>query len=249
MHFDIKSGEQQTQLTKAILLYETRRDDYSSQTAYASLHDVMNTGTKANPNVQIMAGTPITQEALLALMGSLGERYILNTELLPESVLSFSPLHLVWWMPACKKRVFFDNKELGKRSAIVPHPALLFVVVGREWLIFAMKGNNRPTKNTPLFHAPYFNVYDNGNICAGTAEIPDRLSTSAIPTWENAFFESAFTHVNGEIRKVSHPKGEYAFWKEMLDNKYEKFPVKFLVDSNQTLHSVMRSLQNQIGRQ
>lgn len=241
MKINIYDGVEQAAVSKAILLY-TRKGRFSSNddVIFASLHEVADTGTKARPNVQIMPGSPITRSALLAALGSLSDEYLYETELVPESLLSQSPKHLTWWRPAGKKVVFFDCKELGKRSAIVPHPALVFHVSAKGWHVLAMKESVRPTLETPLFHSPYFNVYDDGKICVGSAAIPEKRAAGTIPEWESAFFESAFTHVNGRIRKVSHPRGEYAFWKEMLDGVFETFPTEMMVPLDMTLANLLK---------
>lgn len=246
INFALQSDTTRAVATKAILLYEGE-ERFQRKTEYATIHDLANVGTKARPNVQIMPGSPISQESLIRSLGSLAEKYVLNAELLPENVLSFSPIHLVWWSPATKRRVFFKTKELGERTAIVPHPPLLHLVVKGSWYIFALKEDQRPTKETALHHAPYFNVYDDGKICVGTAQIPDQLTAALIPDWENAFFESAFTHINGQIKKASHPRGEYALWKELLDGVHESFPLEYLVPRNATLESAMAAIRRAIG--
>lgn len=244
MKLSIVSDNTTVFLSKAILVYQeaSRHMSYLGSTAFASIHEVSDTGTKAKPNVQIMPGTPISQEDLLKLMGSLADKYVSQAEILPASVLSFSPSHLVWWMPAGTRTVFFNNRELGKKSAVVPHPPLLFMVVQGQWSVFALNANVRPTAETVLFHAPYFNVFDTGSICAGSAVIPKQLSTTSIPIWEAAFFDSEFTHVNGHTKKIAHPDGEYAFWKAMLDGQYKEFPLDLLVDFGMTLGGAIQNL-------
>jgi PRTRC genetic system protein B len=246
MNFSIVTDDTNVFLSDAILIYKkvngSRYSNSQDQAVYASLHSVNDVGTPAKPNVQIMAGTPLTQNALIELMGSISDTYTDNMELLPENVLSFSPRHLIWWMPAGNKSIFFRNKEIGTRSANTPTPSLLFIISGGQWYIFALKDNTRPNKDTILYHAPYFNVYDGGLICVGTAAIPKTLSTTKIPEWENAFFNSEFTHTNGNLRKVNYPDGEYSFWKKMLDGDYKTFPTEFLVESSLTLGKAMASI-------
>lgn len=243
MNFNTSTSQSNATLTKAILIYESQKPYQQVVTAFASVHDVSNVGTEKKPNTQIMPGEAITRESLLQLMGSLGEQYIINTDLIPETVLSYSPSHLVWWMPAGLKRVYFNNRELGKKSAVVPHPALLFIVVNKLWYVFSLNENKRPTKASLVCHSPYFNVYDNGSICTGSAATPDKLSCDAIPAWETAFFDSEFTHVNGSTKKVSHPNGEYAFWKEMLSGAHaDVFPNQYLVPTKSTLSDVLAGI-------
>ncbi|MBK4736046.1 PRTRC system protein B [Noviherbaspirillum pedocola] len=240
MQFDLEDGAVDATLTRAILLYETKANyAQSATTVLATVHDVADVGTAARPNVQIMPGLPITKDALVHALGTMAEEYLVCTDLLPERLLGFSPKHLFWWRPAGKSRVFFRCKELGQRAAIVPHPPLAFIVSGNAWYVFALAENKRPTLETELFHAPYFNVYDTGSICIGSANIPDKLQPGTLPLWESAFFDSEFTHVNGSVRKVAHERGEYAFWKEMLDGAYDEFPTDLLVPQKKTVKNLL----------
>lgn len=245
--FELQSSTAPAVARKAILLYETVTHGYRPETSYATMHDIENVGTKARPNFQIMPGAPISSDSLLRSLGSLSEKYVLNAEWLPENVLSFSPMHLVWWSPAADRRVFFRNKELGNRSAIVPHPPLLHLVVRGSWYIFAMRDNKRPTQETELFHAPYFNVWDDGKICVGSANIPEQLTTALIPQWEAAFFDSAFTHTNGQIKKSLHPRGEYALWKELLDGAYSSYPLELLSPKQATVAAAFKAMRKMMG--
>lgn len=248
--FGISTGESKIALSQAILVYTDEPRVHSSDTPsalYATVHPVQNFGTEANPNYQIAAGVPVTQEALLAMFEQLAKRHSLNTDIIPENVLSISADHMVWWMPACERNVYFNNKELGERAAKVPHPALLFAVVKGQWYVFALAKNERPTVGTALQYAPYFNVYDSSAICIGSAKVPRGVSANATGQWENAFFDSAFTHINGQEKKSTHPRGEYALWKELLDGVYKTFPVEFLAPTKHTLASFMSGVRRTLG--
>lgn len=244
MNVTVNDGAVNAVLTHAILIYSGKQG-YSSELnpVFASMHQVADVGTKAKPNTQILPGSPISRDGLMMALGSLADEYLYDVDLLPENLLGHSPKHMLWWRPAGHARVFFRNQELGKRSAVVPHPALVFMVAGNAWSVYALKDSVRPTLDTELCHAPYFNVYDNGKICIGSAAIPDKLTPSSIPGWESAFLESEFTHVNGGIKKVSHPRGEYAFWKEMLDGQYKAFPTEFLVPTGIKLTDLLKAVR------
>lgn len=243
----VSAAERSLTLTRAICLYSEGHPAQSSSATYATVHEVANTGTEKSPKIEIMPGRPLTQEALLALVLKMAQKYSLNTELLPENVLSVSASHLVWWVPAKRRRVFFNNRELGQRSAEVPHPPLLFSVVKGSWSVYALRENLRPNEETAIYFTPYFNTYDDCSICVGSAAIPKSLSTKTIAEWESAFFESAFTHMNGRIKKIAHERGEYAFWKEMLDGVYPDFPLDLLVPAGFTLGQVMQNITMKFG--
>jgi PRTRC genetic system protein B len=240
MKINIDSGTSKMELRGAILLYADA-GTVQGNTCFASFHDVKNMGKAEQPNVQIMPGTPLNQQALMQTLGSLADRYAISTDLLPEYVLSYSPLHLIWWMPAGKRRVFLKTAADGAQSEIVPHPALLFAIVQGSWYVFAMKGNARPTKATALFHAPFFNMYDDGSVCVGTAKAPQSTLLAETGEWERAFFDSVFTHVN-EHRKVKYRGGEYGLWRSLMKGKRKEFPETALMSNGHTLGSLMASL-------
>ena len=246
-NFSLTTGETNIVLSQAILIYTKdigkSQSSAGNEALYATVHPVENFGTEAKPNFQIASGRPVTQEALLQMFEDLAKRHSLNTDILPENVLSISADHMVWWMPAGERNVFFHNKELGKRAAKVPHPALLFAVVKGAWYIFALEKNERPTAETQLKYAPYFNVYDSCAICIGSAQVPRGISAGATAQWENAFFDSEFTHINGQKKKTTHPRGEYALWKELLEGVYTTFPVEYLAPFDSTLSMLMNGIR------
>lgn len=242
--FTIEGSAKDGMLRRAILLYDKPGSSRgSAETVLASIHEVGNVGTRARPNVQVLPGKPISKSALFNALQSLSTQFSIDSEILPEHLLSYSPFHLMWWRPAGNAHVFFNAQSIGKRAAVVPHPALLFLVCNQTWYVFAMNESKRPTGETILFNAPYFNVYQAGNVCIGSASIPDACTPSTIPFWENAFFESEFTHTNDSTsRLIKHETGPYGFWKEMLDGLYPTFPVEKLVQSTRTVGSLLAAV-------
>jgi PRTRC genetic system protein B len=217
-------------ISGAILLYSNQRDTRSP--VYATVHGV----SIADKRPVIGAGRPVDRQGLFEALDSLAGRCAVKGEFLPETVLSFDQKAVTWWCPPAMRRVFFDCAELGNVSVVVPHPGLIFRASQQGFHVFALDGNTRPTPGTPLFEPPYFNTWDHGSICIGSARVPDRIDVASINGWESGFFDSAFTHPNAGGKRVNHPRGEFAFWKEMLAGKYgEQFPLKSLVPMNRTL--------------
>lgn len=105
----------------------------------------------------------------------------------------------------------------------IPMPGLIFVCSPRcAPRVYAAK--RRPTGTESLiFHAPLFNVYQDGRTCAGTTRYPDKIAD--IP---NAFFLSFFTlHGDYSNRSKRHPDSLYKLWEE-LDGK-GKYPMDDLM--------------------
>ncbi|MCP1121031.1 PRTRC system protein B [Robbsia andropogonis] len=224
---------QELYLAKAILLYS----DDKGAASYATIHPIERSAAQ---KPYIGAGVAVTRRALLEAVGELSERTAARAAYLPTQVLACDSYSITWWCPPSVRRVFFECKELGTRSEEVPHPGLVFRASVKGFQVFALKGSQRPEPDTVIFEPPYFNTWDGGAICIGSARVPSSIDVKSIPSWESGFFDSAFTHPNFGSTRVKHKRGEYAFWKEMLDGKYgAKFPLRCLVPMNITLADVI----------
>ncbi|MGF6472667.1 PRTRC system protein B [Paraburkholderia youngii] len=217
-------------VTGAILLYSGVASTDSP--VYATAHPVTIKGKRP----VIGAGRPVDRGALFTALDSLAERCAAKAEFLPESVLAIDRTAVTWWCRPTTRRVFFDCPEFGTVTAVVPHPGLIFQARNTGFYVYAVDGAARPTPDTALYEPPYFNTWDHGSICIGSARVPDRIDIASISGWESGFFESAFTHPNAGGKRVNHPRGEFAFWKEMLAGQYgEQFPLQCLVPMKRTL--------------
>jgi hypothetical protein len=63
--------------------------------------------------------------------------------------------------------------------------------------------------------------------------VPDNSDIASIPLWEDAFFQSEFTHAAGAIRLTNHPEGFIGLWRSLVGKK--RFPVQYLTDAGETL--------------
>jgi PRTRC genetic system protein B len=232
---------------------------YQSTPSYALQHAVLLYG--ANPDsvdlvtinsvVQTDAGPIIgegrgaTKAGLLEMLECVKEAVRKPLELLHPNVIALTDDCMVWWEEAGPRRIAFQSKELGSRAAVVPHPALLFVVKGASWYVFALAENKRPTADTALYVAPYFNVWAGGAICSGSTRTPTKTDATNPDAWTKAFFESAFTHPNIHAlnQLVLWEHGCFAFWRDMLDGKFTSFPNEVLVSTNVTVQKLIFKLQ------
>ncbi|HZC23813.1 MAG TPA: hypothetical protein VE866_10790, partial [Candidatus Binatia bacterium] len=127
------------------------------------------------------------------------------------------------------------NAEVKKLNGkMYPHPALVFMIHGRELFVRALAEDGRPKANTRLTYAPYWNTDAQGRVCLGSMRVPEEMSVTSLPGWENAYFASEFTHPGGAVRLTTHPGGFLALWPSLAARRHN-FPVKFLADSRQTL--------------
>ncbi|KAI3602944.1 hypothetical protein D8I24_3122 (plasmid) [Cupriavidus necator H850] len=216
-------------LQGAVLLYGRSLAEFS----YATAHRIeADTGT-GRP--VIGAGTPLNRQALIQAVRQVAEASLPKGEFLTPNVLSISPAAVTWWCPTGHRRVFFKCKELGERSAVVPHPALIFQASHTGFRVFALSDEDRPVPETVLHEPPYFNTWDNGKICIGSAHVPKQIDVASIAGWESGFFDSAFTHPNHGAQRVNVEHGAYAFWKDMLDGQFTDYPKQVLIPMKCTL--------------
>ncbi|CAG9255085.1 PRTRC system protein B [Paraburkholderia unamae] len=209
-------------LSSALLLYSGENGAY-----YATAHPIAADRVSGRP--VIGAGRPLDRRALVSTLLQLDKSAAPKCEFLPANLLGVSSASVTWWCPPAHRRVFFDCKELGKRSRVVPHPGLVFQASVSGFRVYALKESARPSPDTPLFEPPYFNTWDQGQICIGSAQVPRRIEVDAIGGWEEGFFNSAFTHPNHGGKRVAYQDGFFAFWRDMLDGKFESFPLDALV--------------------
>ncbi len=211
------------------MLYGHSVGDFS----YATAHRIETDATSGRP--VIGAGTPLNRVALIQAVRQVAEASLPKGEFLTPNVLSISPTAVTWWCPADRRRVFFNCKEFGERSAVVPHPALVFQASHNGFRVFALPGEERPVPATLLHEPPYFNTWDNGKICIGSAHVPKQIDVASVARWESGFFNSAFTHPNHGGHRVKYQRGAYAFWKDMLVGNFPDYPHQVLIPMKRTL--------------
>jgi PRTRC genetic system protein B len=129
--------------------------------------------------------------------------------------------------------MLFNITGLPMKKIDVPWPRLLMVANRNGKLaVAALKTNGRVSAKTKLYHAPLMNVYANGNVCTGSATLPNECGIDQIKVWESVMFDSAFSHVNnpstlflaGDKSKAVDNNAHYRFWLSLSKKKVDKFP-------------------------
>jgi PRTRC genetic system protein B len=184
-----------------------------------------------------------TTEFLRELAQGLGAR--IPTEVFPESVVARTAETIVWWTPSTVRPMFFaahDVEAYELNAKRLPQPPLVWKVSGSNLWVRALPENHRPTAETQLMIAPYWNVDgETGWTCQGSMRSPDEFGVNSIPLWEQAFFQSEFTHHTGAKRLTSHPGGFLGLWTELANGR-RRFPFKHLAPAGETLREfVMRN--------
>lgn len=206
------------QLCRAILLYANGSD------ALATVHEIL----EGEDGPSLLPGVPMNQVALSDLVSTLHE----NTSrfVLPERVLFADATLLMWWCPASRREIYFKSgkSELDELSGkLACHPPLVFLASAQSLAVWALTDNLRPVADTALYAAPYFNIYESGNMCSGNVRLPESLSPSNknLKAWESAFFETNFTHSNrGGALLTAFEGGHNALWQAMTSPDVSEFP-------------------------
>ena len=218
-------------LKQAVLLYQ------EGSRAFATVHEVKH---RPNEAPYLCAGQSVTAGFLETLAKGLGAS--IGAEVLPEHVLARTPELIAWWSRAQPRLMFFGdgNAEAKKLNGkMYPHPALVFMIHGRELFVRALAEDCRPAADSRLKDAPYWNTDAHGRVCLGSMRVPEEVSVASLSGWEDAYFASEFTHPSGAVRLTTHPGGFLGLWSSLAEKKH-KFPVKFLADSKQTLHEFVQ---------
>lgn len=228
-------------LSRAVLIYEGERGG-----TLATVHNIHDVGGEP----VIGAGQAMTARTAAGLARALLKSAMLGGYL-PETVLYLDPDLIVWWVPPqCRHIAFRVEKEMAEalggceRGEVVPQPGLVFAASSRIWHVWAVKGASRPTLTTSLFQAPYFNVNSQGGICQGNTPVPEGTTVAKIAQWNDAFLRSYFSHPNGPVELVRYRDGPYAFWRDMLDGRFRRFPEKVLIDLKLTLGDMLGLLED-----
>lgn len=213
-------------LARALLVYE------DGARATATLHDVSDGETP-----QILPGAPVATGDFLEIASRLQGNAGARRKIIEAPLLVVDNDLLCWYRPSHRGLMFWNTKNT-KLDALdgqeAQHPALLFLAKRGELYVYALGEDARPGAQTPIFRAPYFNIYPNGHLCEGNFKLPDTLRPDTIPAWEHAFFDTSFTHTNMNVKDVTkHSGGLESLWHWMTRPETSNFPAATLVSLTQ----------------
>jgi PRTRC genetic system protein B len=230
------------ELREALLIYRSDRQGHSSRDGQApptfvTKHAVQRSATG---HETLSPGATLDKADLNTLIEGL--KGSIPVEFLPANVLVRTHNSIMWWTPPAVRPMFYlkdKGDELARLSGKqFPQPALLFRASESRLAIRALASNERPTPKSPLFRAPYWNVNEYGDVCLGSTKVPREASVASLPRWEQAFFESEFTHANVAKKLTEHPGGFVGLWTSLIGKK--SFPVEHLADSEETLEKFIK---------
>lgn len=222
-------------LTQAMTIFKSE-NDYFFQT-----HDVFQTKGEAI----LGSGTPLSREALEALCKEVLPSMVGNLTFLNGNVLASSgTVHGpdVWFSPPAVRPMFFTG-QVNIQNGLAPWPGLLFVTRNEDLIrLYAIKGNQRPTLETELYVAPFFNMTGE-DLCLGNALHPSK--NNACGEWESAVYTSAFSEERLDEKRINQEERLSRFWKELLATQASVFPEEALLpnDSPKTVGDLIKELK------
>ena len=225
--------------TTALVFYQ---NDERNKDTYVEYFDMNKNGNPVNAH-------PLTEREAKELLKALtintqkekNQDFLKPKGILPTHILHINPSEngsVLWFTKSMKRQLFF-TENLGISNGIAEVPAMLWLANKRSLKIFALANIRRPTEKTELFYAPFFNVYENGNVCMGTVDVNIQNSNSLeefTEKWENYFFNSYFSHLMNEHNPING--NCVSLWKSLINND-KPFPKEALKKANRTLQNLL----------
>jgi PRTRC genetic system protein B len=220
----------------ALVFYESKGLD---KEVYVEHFDMDRNGTPINAH-------PLTEReagALAkALMTEKQSAFLKSGGILPTNILHINPSRdkgAVIWYTKSQKRPLYFIEGLGIPSGKAFVPPMVWQASKNSLRVFALLNDRRPTEKTPLYCAPFFNIYEDGRVCMGSVSIDIKNSVSLeefTRAWEDYFFNSYFSHLMGDNSPV---KGNcVSLWKDLVATG-RTFPKEVLKRSNKTLKNLL----------
>lgn len=203
---------QDATLSQAILLWKYK----GGAAAHVALHDIKNGAISSKSRELTVRDLREFNRDLQDIAENTAKQTAVD--ILPEHVLYSDPISsmTVWWRPSTPTPQFFNCAELGKTQGVCAMPSLVFKQIGTDMSMCAIQGKQRPTSDTPIFHAPLFNTYSDTRVCLGQVKIEEISEYKLIQRNEKSLLCGVNTHPNGQHAKCKYPNGLFAMWRDLL---------------------------------
>jgi PRTRC genetic system protein B len=222
---------------KALVVFQSEDND---QNVYIEAYDMSHNGKPINAHPLSVKETQLFAETLNSSV-SLKNDWLKSKGLLPDKLLYVNPGlqgFAVWHTPEQQVDLLFKDAldiPCGKASV----PPLVWKADKKNLYLYAIKTRSKPSLNTPLFFAPFFNVYGDSRVCMGTVDTGmDGINSleDFIGAWERSYWGSYFSHM---ISEVSPIQGNIVqVWQEQLKTG-QKFPLDKLKKDGKTINDIL----------
>ena len=212
-----------------------------SASPYIEYYDMDSSGCPVNPH-------PLSVREAQSLAKALDTREQAGKAFLrPEGILPPNVLHIdpstngsVLWYTTPQRQKLYIAESLGLDNGTVALPALVWKATKKELQIFALNTKTKPKAETPLFHAPFFNLYQKGFVCMGNVNVSIKGAASLeefITAWQGYFFDSYFSHHINEHNPVG--VNLFNLYRELMADPTLPFPTDTLRTTPLTLKNLL----------
>ena len=221
----------------ALVFYQTQG---TNSDMYVEHFDIDKNGTPVNAHPLTVNEAKVLAKALHTDKEK-DKAFLKPKGILPTNILHINPNAekgtVLWYTKTQQRKLYFVD-SLGIPSGISQVPPMLWLASKSSLTVFALANDRRPTEKTPLHYAPFFNIYEKGNVCMGTVSIDIKNSASVeefIQAWEHYFFNSYFSH---SLCENLTKKNIVNLWKDLI-NTDKPFPKEVLKKNNKTLKNLL----------
>jgi PRTRC genetic system protein B len=222
---------------KGMIVYRSQ----SNNECFVEAYDMTESGKMINAH-------PLSHDESESLANSLSQSLEQSVSFLQSDGITPSNLlylkngqegYAIWYTKPQTRNLYF-KKELGIADGKYSVPALVWKADKNSLSLYSITDTKKPTIKTALYHAPWFNIYDRGNVCMGNVDIEieeDCRLENFMRLWEGYFFNSKFSHVLGNRSPVS--VNLIQLW-QGLHGAVKKFPTETLIKHSVTLKSLLK---------
>lgn len=222
----------------ALVFYEAKAENTN---VYVEHFDMDRNGIPVNAH-------PLTEREANALAKALqieknkDKAFLKSNGILSTNILYINPNTdsgaVVWYTKGQRRQLYFaSNLDIPSGRAYVP--SMVWYANKNNLWVFALASDRRPTEKTPLYFAPFFNIYEEGRVCMGSVTISIKNSASVeefTKAWEDYFFNSYFSHLLENYNPIT---GNCVnLWKELIQTE-KTFPNEVLKKNNKTLKNLL----------
>lgn len=222
---------------KGLICYRSLSDD----SIYVEAYDTGENNRLINPHPLSLNESQALAETLQT-SSELQQNFLQSKGLLPDNVLQINASkngHVLWYTKSQKVPLFFTD-TLTIPNGMAHIPALVWKATKSQLCVYAVANDEKPTIETPLYYAPFFNIYKNGNVCMGTVDI-DIDSKCRLEDfmcqWQSYFFNSKFSHLLDNYTPTQN--NIVQLWQQQV-NSEKPFPSEALKINNKTLENILK---------
>ncbi|WDF77138.1 PRTRC system protein B [Mucilaginibacter sp. KACC 22773] len=224
---------------KALLIMQKTGDGHQSD-FYIESYDMDAAGCPINGHPLSIAECNKLAKALQASEKK-AQGFLNPAGLMPKNILTInsgSSGYAVWHTPPQSVKLLF-TENLDISSGMAQIPALVWKAGKNSLQVFAVTDTDF-TENTPLCHAPFFNVYPDGRVCMGNVRIgipKDCGLEQFMERWQDYFFNSYFSHLFSGHQPV---RGNIVQLWQSLTAGQEPFPTDVLIPNKFHLKNLLK---------